>query len=161
MKEFDNLALREAIKKDVEKNGLYVTADETLFAIDLRCNRYYDSYTMHETYRFYISDKYTNTLDYLYSQGIEPENFELEDVSSLTFTDGEEPIEIKDDKAIEMVLDDYVLSELRGLDYTLKPAGIRLNTKQDDFYHISITKELYNEIAKENNLPSFEEINIR
>ncbi len=161
MKEFDNLALREAIKKDVEKNGLYVTADETLFAIDLRCNRYYDSYTMHETYKFYISDKYTNTLDYLYSKDIEPENFKLEDVSSLTFTDGEEPIEIKDDKAIEMVLDDYVLSELRGLDYTLKPAGIRLNTKDDDFYHISITKELYNEIAKENNLPSFEEINIR
>lgn len=164
IKDFDNLALREAIKKDVEKNGLYVTADEVLFSIDLRWYRYYDSYSMQETYRFYISDKYTNTLDYLARKNIKPENFKLEDVHSLQFTIDKDPykdpIVIKDEKTIEKVLNNYVLSEIDGLDSTLKPASIILITKDDNSCRISISKELYNEIAKENNFPLFEEVDI-
>nr|WP_317359923.1 hypothetical protein [uncultured Tyzzerella sp.] len=141
----DNKKLIETIKKDIEENGLYSTSENTLFSIDFNWD-YFEYRQKYGYTSFYITDKYKNTLSYLASLDIYPENFNVEDVK---YIDSRElNVEITEEEDIKKILDDYKCRSLLGFINYKKPIDLTLVTKNDIVVDIYISQELYEQLSE-------------
>lgn len=143
--------LLENIKKDIEKNGLYVPREEVLFYISF----YFDGldYGLYNDYTsFYINEKYTNTLNYLASVNIYPENYKSEDVERIYLRDeykGQYLIEITDKGEIEKILSNYKLYNLKGVPNYDEYRSLILVDNADNEIEICINIELFEELSED------------
>ena len=145
-KKFENLTensdgLIEALKKDLEKNGAYVTTEDCLLKIDIDLRAWEYGLDIND-YSFCIDETYTNTLAFLASLDIYPENFKVDEVDYIY----DEYMEIRDKEGIEKVLNDYKVNELITFEYYEKTQRLTLVDKNGDHISINISQQLYDEL---------------
>ncbi|MFR4986697.1 MAG: hypothetical protein ACLUCH_04825, partial [Lachnospirales bacterium] len=143
---YDNKKLIENIKKDIEQNGIYTVNEEVLFSIRFYIERSWEYEIVNNSYTINISNKYKNTLNYLESLNIYPEDIKIEDVDYIY--DENKNLNIKDEDGIKKVLSDYKLRNLLGFEVYKKPIQLILVDKQGVEININISEELYKQLEE-------------
>ncbi len=143
---YDNKKLIENIKKDIEENGIYTENEEILFSIRFYIERSWEYEIANNSCTINISNRYKNTLNYLESLNIYPEDIKIEDVDYIY--DENKNLNIKDEDGIKKVLSDYKLRNLLGFEVYKKPIQLILVDKQGVEININISEELYKQLEE-------------
>lgn len=143
---YDNKKLIENIKKDIEENGIYTENEEILFSIRFYIERSWEYEIANNSCTINISNRYKNTLNYLESLNIYPEDIKIEDVDYIY--DENKNLNIKDEDGIKKVLSDYKLCNLLGFEVYKKPIQLILVDKQGVEININISEELYKQLEE-------------
>lgn len=143
---YDNKKLIDNIKKDIEENGIYTENEEILFSIRFYIERSWEYEIANNSCTINISNRYKNTLNYLESLNIYPEDIKIEDVDYIY--DENKNLNIKDEDGIKKVLSDYKLRNLLGFEVYKKPIQLILVDKQGVEININISEELYKQLEE-------------
>ena len=144
----------EMLKKDIEKNGIYVEDEKILFEVRLSLDDYLEKYNLNKSYLdISITDKYTNTLNYLANLGIKPKNFTLDEVEKVLLDTSQDTLEITDKDDIEKILSNYTLdrifSNYKFNDYGYLTVFIKNKPyNREESVGIYISIELYEELKE-------------
>ncbi|WP_317368055.1 hypothetical protein [uncultured Tyzzerella sp.] len=134
--------LLDNIRKDIEENGIYSQNEEALFKVYFGIYRAWEYDFRYGENAIYINSNYKNTLKYLESLNIYPQDIKLEDVKYINIED----IKIEDKEDIKNILEEYKVSQLLQFNQYKDPTVytvLYLVDKEDRRISITVSAELY------------------